>query len=236
MKKIRKNIMQVLFVFALGIGMFGLSAAAFAAGAKGPNAGQDSFAYVKIYQNKTNIVLYGSKNYLSATSSKAGKIKGAVYSKKTNTLTLNNFNHPTYNIEVNEMGSDFKLVIKGKKNSVQSIRVWGYYYGGSLAISGKGTLKVNANKKSPDGHGIHLNAEYTPSVLTIAKDTTVKAWRSKTSDGKKGYPFFVEGTTKSSKGITSKGKLSGKVKKTYHPESKKLYNYCINANTVTSKK
>lgn len=110
--------------------------------ANGPNTGEYSAAYINIYNRggtNTNHFVYVTG------SQKAETVKGAVYDKKTNTLTLTNYKHPTMSIEANEMGDDFKIKLVGD-NQIKSLIVWGYGYGGSVEILGDGTLTINKNK------------------------------------------------------------------------------------------
>ena len=74
--------------------------------ANGPNTGEYSAAYINIYDRggtNTNHFVYVTG------SQKAETVKGAVYDKKTNTLTLTNYKHPTMSIEANEMVYYFNI-------------------------------------------------------------------------------------------------------------------------------
>ena len=87
--------------------------------ANGPNTGEYSAAYINIYDRggtNTNHFVYVTG------SQKAETVKGAVYDKKTNTLTLTNYKHPTMSIEANEMGDDFKIKLVGD-NQIKSLIV-----------------------------------------------------------------------------------------------------------------
>ena len=89
--------------------------------------------------------------------------EGVSYDRDTNTLTLNNVDGG--HLDVNLMGNGFKLKLVGK-NTLRSITVWGFHYGGSMLITGGGQLKVS----DPDGeyeYGILLNTESSGSVLMI---------------------------------------------------------------------
>lgn len=102
-----------------------------------------------------------------------GVIKGAEYDLKTNTLTLTNFKNSKYGISANMMGDDFKIKVVGNCE-IATILVWGDGYGGSLEITGNGTLTVNANKRN--NIGIDFECELTNSKFKISKDVTVKAY------------------------------------------------------------
>lgn len=148
--------------------------------ANGPNTGEYSAAYINIYnRGGTNI-----NHFVYVTGSqKAETVKGAVYDKKTNTLTLTNYKHPTMSIEANEMGDDFKIKLVGD-NQIKSLIVWGYGYGGSVEILGDGTLTINKNKEK--NCGITMQPEGTKAVLKVSGKTVVDVYA-----GTDKMPFYV---------------------------------------------
>ncbi len=181
-----------------------------------------------------------------------GTVKGASYNKKTNTLTLKNFNHPTFEIETTAMGSNFKIKLVGK-NSAQLVRSFTGWtdnnksYISSISFTGKGSLIVNKNKKSWNGNGIIVNAEYTKSKLSFAKTCTVTAYCNKAAmqdengkvsyTGDKGDAISLNLSSLKKNAISSKGKLSKKVTVTkVNAESGLGYNYVIAGNPAYSKK
>ena len=148
--------------------------------ANGPNTGEYSAAYINIYNRggtNTNHFVYVTG------SQKAETVKGAVYDKKTNTLTLTNYNHPTMSIEANEMGDDFKIKLVGD-NQIKSLIVWGYGYGGSVEILGDGTLTINKNKGK--NCGITMQPEGTKAVLKVSGKAVVDVYA-----GTDKMPFYV---------------------------------------------
>lgn len=148
--------------------------------ANGPNTGKYSAAYINIYNRggtNTNHFVYVTG------SQKAETVKGAVYDKKTNTLTLTNYKHPTMSIEANEMGDDFKIKLVGD-NQIKSLIIWGYGYGGSVEILGDGTLTVNKNKE--DRGGITMQPEGTKAVLKVSGKAVVDVYA-----GTDKMPFYV---------------------------------------------
>lgn len=147
--------------------------------ANGPNTGEGSGAYIIIYNGD------GTSTYhLYATGTqKTETVKGADYDKKTNTLTLANYKHPTMSIEVNEMGDDFKIKLVGD-NQIKSLIVWGYGYGGSVEILGDGTLTVNKNKE--DRGGITMQPEGTKAVFKVSGKAVVDVYA-----GTDKMPFYV---------------------------------------------
>lgn len=148
--------------------------------ANGPNTGEYSAAYINIYNRggtNTNHFVYVTG------SQKAETVKGAVYDKKTNTLTLTNYKHPTMSIEANEMGDDFKIKLVGD-NQIKSLIVWGYGYGGSVEILGDGTLTINKNKG--ENCGITMQPEGTKAVLKVSGKAVVDVYA-----GTDKMPFYV---------------------------------------------
>lgn len=145
-----------------------------------PNTGEYSAAYINIYNRggtNTNHFVYVTG------SQKAETVKGAVYDKKTNTLTLTNYKHPTMSIEANEMGDDFKIKLVGD-NQIKSLIVWGYGYGGSVEILGDGTLTINKNKGK--NCGITMQPEGTKAVLKVSGKAVVDVYA-----GTDKMPFYV---------------------------------------------
>ncbi len=87
-----------------------------------------------------------------------------VYDAQTNTLVISDLN--AYALDINEMGEDFKIDVRGY-NSLTYMNVWGYGWGGSAFITGSGTLDL--------ARGLSFEAEQSPSVLTVDKDVTLMA-------------------------------------------------------------
>ena len=114
----------------------------------------------------TSKYVYVGKN----VDGKASKVKGLSYDKKTNTLTVNGFNKPKMGITASGMGSGFKIVVKGKKNNIQNLSVFG-----TVTIKGSGTLTINKNKKCSNG-GLSVSSEEDPIKLVLAKKVKVTAY------------------------------------------------------------
>ena len=147
--------------------------------ANGPNTGENSVAYIIIYNGD------GTSTYhLYATGTqKTDTVKGAAYDKKTNTLTLTNYKQPAMSIEVNEMGDDFKIKLVGD-NQIKGLTVWGYGYGGSVEVFGDGTLTVNKNKE--DGGRITMQPEGTKAVFKVSGKAVIDVYA-----GTDNIPFYV---------------------------------------------
>ena len=100
-------------------------------------------------------------------------MEGAVYDRETNTLTITNLAAENMVLEANVMGDDFTLHVVGNCN-IGKILVFGYGYGGSLHITGDGTLTVNPNRIYENA--ICLYAEQSDSALTFGRDVTVNLY------------------------------------------------------------
>lgn len=103
-----------------------------------------------------------------------GTLTGASYDKTTNTLTLNNFTGGM--VDVNLMGNGFKIELIGE-NSLDSVRIWGALYGGSVIFTGSGSLKINENLNNPTG--LMLECEDSTSCIMIDREATVEVFGQK---------------------------------------------------------
>lgn len=183
MKKTKKTIISLMAVLAMLVVM--LPAQTFAY--DGPNEAEFSYASLIINDGTSNagIGLYASAAAVEYDGVQLGTVKGAVYDKKTNTLTLTNYKNANTIIYVNEMGDDFKIRVVGT-NEILSINVWGSLYKGSLEITGTGSLTLNKSKEEPaaillygidDSHvrveaGVTFKAYSSSEATTIAVDGT----------------------------------------------------------------
>ncbi|MBO4838363.1 MAG: hypothetical protein J5493_03215 [Lachnospiraceae bacterium] len=101
--------------------------------------------------------------------------RGAHYDADTNTLTLTDFDGGDLALEANLMGNNFTIELHGE-NRLSRIRIWGWYFGGSLTITGDGSLAVNDTQTS--GVGLYMESEFSPSCLMIDRDVTVDIYGS----------------------------------------------------------
>ena len=119
-------------------------------------------------------------------------VSGATYDKSTNTLTLNNVS-TTQALETNVMGDDFKIKLVGT-NKIGQLSVWGDGYGGSLKLTGTGTLTINEDKNDYY-YAIRMPAEGSNSKLYVDSTVTLNLYASTNV-------IYLYGTTASSNGIT----------------------------------
>ena len=96
---------------------------------------------------------------------------GARYDYSSNTLYLNDFKGAGLNI--NWMGNGFKIVVSGNCE-LDHLVSWGFAWGGSVTITGDGTLTINKSKKAH--YGIILQAEKSESCLMIDSGVTVDVY------------------------------------------------------------
>lgn len=100
-------------------------------------------------------------------------LAGATYDKATNTLTLNNLKNKSLQLVTNVMGDDFTINVVGDCELME-IRIWGDSHGGSLKITGDGTLTVNSYKNYDAA--ITLYAENTDATLNFDESVNVKLY------------------------------------------------------------
>lgn len=176
-----------------------------AASTKGPSNGSCYIKVIKSEDDSTDVFF----PQLVQNGGKVKKVSGLSYDKKTNTLTIKNMNKPKWSLDINEMGSDFKLKVVGT-NHLARIRVWGFGYAGCMEMTGSGTLTLN--KSQTNEYAITMMAEQSQAVLKVGKKVKLTAYAGK--DTKESIAIFdstVKDTKKSI--IFSNGASTKKVKK-----------------------
>ena len=159
--------------------------------ANGPcDTGDWAYAYINVRNGEESNLLFSSEG--------TNSIDGMSYDRETNTLTLNNYKNKATGIATNMMGDDFKINLVGD-NEIGSIGSYGDAWGGSINISGNGSLVINADKS--DDYGIAFFAEGTNSVLSVADTCNVTIYSGSkavvyTSDNLTNKPIKDNGTLK----------------------------------------
>ena len=159
--------------------------------ANGPcDTGDWAYAYINVRNGEESNLLFSSEG--------TNSIDGMSYDRESNTLTLNNYKSSTTVIVTNMMGDDFKINLVGD-NEIRSIGSYGDAWGGSINISGNGSLVINADKS--DDYGIAFFAEGTNSVLSVADTCNVTIYSGSkavvyTSDNLTNKPIKDNGTLK----------------------------------------
>lgn len=119
-------------------------------------------------------VLHSGKAYDGHSEWQPSAVSGMSYNRATNTLTLSNYNGGGL-LNVNLMGNGFKLNLIGS-NSLDGILMWGFMYGGSITITGSGSLTVNENMNML--YGIELQCENSQTCVMIDSSVTVDVYGS----------------------------------------------------------
>ena len=159
--------------------------------ANGPcDTGDWAYAYINVRNGEESNLLFSSEG--------TNSIDGMSYDRESNTLTLNNYKSSTTVIVTNMMGDDFKINLVGD-NEIGSIGSYGDAWGGSINISGNGSLVINADKS--DDYGIAFFAEGTNSVLSVADTCNVTIYSGSkavvyTSNNLTNKPIKDNGTLK----------------------------------------
>lgn len=177
---------KFLFIVMLSLLFIGTKIVAYAG--NGPNPSAIGYPYLVLIDESSV-----DGDYLYKKDGKAVTVNKASYDKKTNTLTLNNYQNPKIRIIANEMGEDFKIKLVGT-NKIAQIYIYGYEYGGSVALTGEGTFYINENKtyNTP----ILLDAEISNARFSVGENVNLKAY------SKKGFNTVeIRDTLISSKGI-----------------------------------
>lgn len=122
-------------------------------------------------------------------SGKAVAQEGAAYDLASNTLTLTDLKG-NYMLRSNLMGDDFTVCVKGDC-SLSSIVIYGGgeiqpKWGGSLRITGDGTLTVNESKLQESGILFYAQSEET-AQLTVDPQVTLNVYGSRTAVEVYGY-------------------------------------------------
>ena len=159
--------------------------------ANGPcDTGDWAYAYINVRNGEESNLLFSSEG--------TNSIDGMSYDRESNTLTLNNYKSSTTVIDTNIMCDYFKINLVGD-NEIGSIGSYGDAWGGSINISGNGSLVINADKS--DDYGIAFFAEGTNSVLSVADTCNVTIYSGSkavvyTSDNLTNKPIKDNGTLK----------------------------------------
>ena len=101
-------------------------------------------------------------------------LPNAWYDEDTNTLTLRDFDATV--LDVNLMGNGFTIRLEGM-SFIDQLLVWGFHYGGSLTLTGDGSLVVNMYNQNADG-GLFMFAEESETCLMIEDGVTLECYGS----------------------------------------------------------
>ena len=126
--------------------------------------------YIILYDDEGRTSIHLNEAWADENYNPDG-IEGCRYDPDTNTLYLEDFTGT--NLEANLMGNGFTISLSGE-NHLDSLTVWGWYYGGSVLITGEGSLYINKDKSGEVG--LTLMAEDSESCLMIDSDVKLEVW------------------------------------------------------------
>ena len=212
-----KKLKKFLCLSAAAMLAFLMCAACLLVPAKGENGpcdtGDRAFAYISVGNDGDSSNPQGEyKTIYSASSKDISTVEGISYDRASNTLTIENYNNTKNRIAMNMMGDDFKINIKGE-NHIGELVSYGDGWGGSITLTGNGTLYINENKSYETA--IYMNAENTKSVLTVGPECNVYVYS--------GLNAIVSSSNTTSDIIKAEGKLSSQLQtEVTHPVKKTM--------------
>ncbi len=212
-----KKLKKFLCLSAAAMLAFLMCAACLLVPAKGENGpcdtGDWAFAYISVGNDGDSSNPQGEyKTIYSASSKDISTVEGISYDRASNTLTIENYNNTKNRIATNMMGDDFKINIKGE-NHIGGLVSYGDGWGGSITLTGNGTLYINENKSYETA--IYMNAENTKSVLTVGPECNVYVYS--------GLNALVSLSNTTSDIIKAEGKLSSQLQtEVTHPVKKTM--------------
>lgn len=212
-----KKLKKFLCLSAAAMLAFLMCAACLLVPAKGENGpcdtGDWAFAYISVGNDGDSSNPQGEyKTIYSASSKDISTVEGISYDRASNTLTIENYNNTKNRIAMNMMGDDFKINIKGE-NHIGELVSYGDGWGGSITLTGNGTLYINENKSYETA--IYMNAENTKSVLTVGHECNVYVYS--------GLNALVSSSNTTSDIIKAEGKLSSQLQtEVTHPVKKTM--------------
>lgn len=212
-----KKFKKFLCLSAAAMLAFLMCAACLLVPAKGENGpcdtGDWAFAYISVGNDGDSSNPQGEyKTIYSASSKDISTVEGISYDRASNTLTIENYNNTKNIIATNMMGDDFKINIKGE-NHIGELVSYGDGWGGSITLTGNGTLYINENKSYETA--IYMNAENTKSVLTVGPECNVYVYSGRNA--------LVSSSNTTSDIIKAEGKLSSQLQtEVTHPVKKTM--------------
>lgn len=212
-----KKLKKFLCLSAAAMLAFLMCAACLLVPAKGENGpcdtGDWAFAYISVGNDGDSSNPQGEyKTIYSVSSKDISTVEGISYDRASNTLTIENYNNTKNRIAMNMMGDDFKINIKGE-NHIGELVSYGDGWGGSITLTGNGTLYINENKSYETA--IYMNAENTKSVLTVGPECNVYVYS--------GLNALVSSSNTTSDIIKAEGKLGSQLQtEVTHPVKKTM--------------
>ena len=132
-----------------------------------PFTGTGAWSYIKVtpVSGETARTHYVFSNYTTNTDGIVDKVNHLSYSAKSNTLTINGYKEEDVILDARNMGTSFKIVLKGK-NQLRSIHVDNQGWDSGLSISGSGSVTIG-NKTDHNHVPLDVNGNLSLSGATI---------------------------------------------------------------------
>ena len=168
----------------------------------GPNTGEYSMAWILLRRPGEDGNTVTDMIWSQDEEEDIQTVEGISYELSSNTLTLNNVNLQNACLITNEMGDDFKVNLVGD-NHLDAVIIWGYGYGGTLELTGNGSLTLN--EELNEGSPVILYAESASAAFIVDSSVTLNIYK-KNSD----TPAIVVNDTRlAENAIVFKGKTQG---------------------------
>lgn len=142
-------------------------------------AGMGSEEYIRLYDpalGSASPYIHAGTAYTSGNALpwivEPQDMPGVSYDRTTNTLTLDNYSGDAI-LDVNLMGNGFTIRLIGE-NHLSQLLVWGAMYGGSVTLTGDGSLTLN--ETGTEASGLVLEAEQSESCLMIDRQVTLEVF------------------------------------------------------------
>jgi hypothetical protein len=168
----------------------------------GPNTGEYSMAWILLHRPGEDGNTVTDMIWSQDEEEDIQTVEGISYELSSNTLTLNNVNLQNACLITNEMGDDFKVNLVGD-NHLDAVIIWGDGYGGTLELTGNGSLTLN--EELNEGSPVILYAESASAAFIVDSSVTLNIYK-KNSD----TPAIVVNDTRlAENAIVFKGKTQG---------------------------
>ncbi len=185
MKK-KFRVLSVFVSLLMVATLFAFPATGVKAGNNGPSEELDYASRIWINNgDEDNTIIWASDALKNQYNLEFPKVEGLSYDKKSNTLTVTKYTGDY--LCTNAMGDDFTIKLVGESR-IGAVIIYGWYYGGSVTFTGKGTLNIS--------NYLDLEGEYTNSSVTVKKGATV------TVEGSSDKTNIVFYDTNASKALT----------------------------------
>jgi hypothetical protein len=232
--KMKRSITGVLLIISMLCAILFVGSTSLKVHAAGrlPKKNERAFIHIQFHEPGALDYIYSSEKMKKETeyAKKIATIKGIKYDKKTNTLTLSNFNRPKSELTIVGMGTKPTVKLVGK-NRLRNI-----IFNAGSDSSGK----MNSMTATFTGNGeLALSNQYSAAIfadtgkIVFDKKVTVNAKSKNSSNGTIWIQWVKRG---SGDGIKIKGKCNKRIMKDTTFTTGEYYSDCIKGAVKISKK